>query len=119
MVVDDQADARIMVRAMLEQAGHEVLEAAHGFEALERVEREHPDVLVLDISLDDVEGMAVLRRIRAHGRLSRLPVIMLSAHSSPVTQEEARRLGCSAYLTKPVNAGDLVRAVDMLLSPPG
>lgn len=111
LVVDDEAGIRSLLRTALEGEGHEVLEASGGWEALELVEREPLDALVLDVSLGDIEGMAVLRRVRANPRVTDLPVIMLSGHTEKATVEEARALGSTVYLAKPFDPRQIVGAL--------
>ena len=110
LVVDDAAEIRLFVREVLEHAGHDVVEASDAKGALESVEREHPDAMLLDITLPDMEGLAVLRRVRA--RLSSLPIIMLSGHDTDPTKDEAFSAGCSAFVTKPVRGDDLLNTLN-------
>jgi CheY-like chemotaxis protein len=111
LIVDDEPGLRSLLRSLLEDGGHDVLEASGGWAALELLGREALDVLMLDITLGDIEGMAVLRRVRADPRLHDLPVIMLSGHSEKATVDEARALGASAYLTKPFDRDAVARAL--------
>jgi CheY-like chemotaxis protein len=115
MVVDDEPDIVLMVRLILEMEGYDVLEAGTGEDALEVLAREDPDVLLLDIRLPGLDGWGVLDRLKSSNRLERLPVIMVSAHSTPSTSARAMDEGCSGYLTKPFDSDQLVGMVSTVV----
>jgi len=85
LVVDDEPDVLMAMRIALETVGHEVLEAANGASALDRA-RENPDGILLDIRLPDIDGLEVLRMLKADDAVSSIPVVCISAHSSPATR---------------------------------
>ena len=111
MVVDDEPDIAFTIRLVLEMDGYAVLVARTGEEALEMLEREEPDVLLLDIRLPGIDGWEVLDRLRSSDRLHRLPVIMISAHAGPSAADVALAQGCSAYLPKPFEPDELLDKV--------
>jgi CheY-like chemotaxis protein len=115
LVVDDAEDMRLMMRTVLERAGHEVAEAAGGWSAIEALVEQKPDAIVLDITLGDIEGMAVLRRARAKPQCRNVPIIVVSGHTTKATMQEAEEAGASAYLTKPFSNEDLEQTVARLL----
>jgi CheY-like chemotaxis protein/HPt (histidine-containing phosphotransfer) domain-containing protein len=100
-VVEDNPDNRLLVRVILEPL-YEVSEYEDGPAALEGLEREKPDLLLLDISLPEMDGTEVLRRIRAIPQLHDLPVIALTAHAMSGEREKYLGLGFDDYLTKPI-----------------
>lgn len=100
LVVDDEPDILMAVRMTLSFGGHAVVEAATGGEALERA-KDHPDAVVLDLRLPDIDGLEVLRRLKEQPELRDIPVVILSAHSSPSTRDRAFELGCADYVNKP------------------
>lgn len=108
MVVDDEPDILLMVRLILELEGDDVVEATTGEDAVAVLESEDPEVLLLDIRLPGIDGWEVLSQLRQSGRLERMPVIMVSAHSTPSTSERAISEGCSGYLTKPFDSEELL-----------
>lgn len=112
LVVDDEADILLIVRAVLRAAGHDVLDADTGEEALELLDRIEPDVVLLDIRLPGIDGVEVLKRIRETARFDRIAVIMLSAHSSETIAEQCTDLGCQAFVRKPFNNRDLLTSID-------
>ena len=113
LVVDDLKEMRSLMCAILSDAGHEVLEAATGAEALAQMSRD-PDVVVLDVHLPDVNGFEVCRRIRSNKNTANVPVLHVSAmFASPDCQSP--RAGANANLAKPFDANDLVTLVARLL----
>jgi DNA-binding response OmpR family regulator len=116
LVVDDEPDILMTLRVVLQVAGHEVIEAEDGMTALERA-REHPDAMILDIRLPDIDGLEVLRRMSADDELNKIPVLCLSAHSSPRTKDEAISLGAREYMNKPFVAADLRAAIVRIAAP--
>ena len=115
LVVDDVADTRDLVSTILTMGGYDVVEAASGCEALQRVEDE-PDVVVLDVHLPDIDGFEVCRRIKSNPRSATTPVVQVSAIFSR-TDDRVRGLtgGADAYLTKPFEPDLLVATVNALM----
>ena len=103
LVADDHFDTRIVLRHYLEAMGHRVLEAANGAEALEVVRATRPDALVLDIQMPVLDGIQVMRILRADPDLARLPVLALSAHAMHDEVREIRAAGADHYLSKPAH----------------
>jgi two-component system phosphate regulon response regulator PhoB len=103
------------VRFHLERAGFRVSEAADGKQALAQVREAAPDVLLLDLTMPDVDGWKVLEAVRADGQLKTMRVALLTAQSDEMVEHRARRAGAHAYLVKPLDGADLTRAVQRLL----
>ena len=116
LVVEDEADILLGERIALEVAGYRVLTAASAEEALITLEREVPDLLVLDLRLPGMDGWGLLGRLKDMGLLPGLAVIVASADASIEGESQAKALGCRAYLTKPFSVEDLRRTVDVILS---
>lgn len=124
LIVDDQKDFRDAVRLFLERKGHEVLEAADGFEALEVCRGQHPAVVILDVFLPGKDGIEVLWQIRAEHCADK--VIMVSAgKGAPWSRsrvdrrhalEVAQDFGADVTLAKPVEPVQLLAAVESLLA---
>ncbi|MGH2727939.1 MAG: response regulator [Actinomycetota bacterium] len=116
LIVEDESDLRLMTRMILEsRPGFEVLEAENGAEALALLDRATIDLVLLDIRLPDMEGWDILERLTEQGRFPALPVVMVSAHSTPSTAERALREGVRAYVTKPFTSDELFDAIDRAL----
>ena len=103
LVVDDDELTRQLLRSLLEKdEGYRVLFAENGTEALKLAASTPPDVVLLDISLPEMDGMEVLGRIRATPELRGLPVIALTAHAMKGEQEKCVASGMNDYITKPI-----------------
>jgi DNA-binding NtrC family response regulator len=114
LVVDDEAGFRALLRDILEEAGHAVTEARDGAEALAFLERGAFDLVLTDRQMPKVDGLELVRRIRA--RRSPPPVVVLTAHGSIPEAVDAVRLGAADYITKPLpSPGALVDLVASLL----
>lgn len=111
LVVDDEPMARTLLRLMLVRAGFEVLEAADGQEALNKVKEQLPDIMILDVMMPGIDGFAVCEALRQEEATLELPVIMLSAKTDSVSVRRGLRAGATKYLTKPVSQEELTRNV--------
>jgi two-component system alkaline phosphatase synthesis response regulator PhoP len=111
LVIDDDPDVRTLCRLNLGWAGHEVLEAAGGEQALEMVASDAPDALVLDIMMPVVDGLDVLRRVRNDPATRELPVVVISARVGIEDQVRGLETGADAYVTKPFSPETLTTMV--------
>jgi PAS domain S-box-containing protein len=113
VVVDDHADARDLIKRVLEECGAEVLVAVSAAEALLLVERHKPDVLISDIGMPDVDGYELLRRVRTLGaaRGGRVPAVALTAFARSQDRTRALHAGYLAHLAKPVEPSELIATV--------
>lgn len=112
LVVDDDPDVRALVSTLLGRAGYLVFEAADGREALKALYGQRPDLIVLDVSMPDLDGWATLERIR---ELSDVPVVMLSARGEELEKVRALRSGADDYVTKPFGRQELLARVESVL----
>ena len=101
LLVDDQADLRMLLSLVLSDNGFDVVEAAGGREALEALGASLPDIVLLDVQMPVVDGWQTLAAIRADARTADLPVILCTVKSGPVDQVRALELGCDGFVTKP------------------
>lgn len=111
LVVDDHAKVLRFIEIDLKLRGFEVITTTSGLKALELVKSAKPNIMLLDIIMPEIDGMEVLRRLRA---FTQLPVIAFSA--SPETQQEALQLGANDFMTKPFRPDDMVKRIEALLS---
>lgn len=115
-VVEDNPDNRLLVQVILEPL-YQVTEYENGFTALEGLSKDKPDLVLLDVSLPEMDGTEVLKRIRADERLHNLPVIALTAHAMAGDREKFMAAGFDDYVTKPiVDEALLLDAIQKLLS---
>jgi CheY-like chemotaxis protein len=107
-VVEDNPDNRLLVQAILE-GEYEIREYEDGPTALAGLREEVPDLVLLDISLPGMDGVEVLRALRADAALGRLPVVALTAHAMAGDRERYLAMGFDAYLSKPILDDALLR----------
>jgi len=100
-VVDDNADNRLIIRTILEDQ-YEIQEFSSGLEAIEGFRTNRPDVVILDISLPEMDGTEILRRIREDEELHALPVVALTAHAMVGDREKYLAAGFNDYVAKPI-----------------
>lgn len=112
-MVDDEPDILLLHRLNLEAVGHQVLLAADGIRALERIDNEHPDVVVLDVMMPVLDGWGVLDSLRE--RATAPPVLVVSAKSSWDDIVRAVEGGAADYLAKPFQTEELIAAVARLV----
>lgn len=115
MVVEDDTDILTLTRYALERAGHEVIGASSAEEAVEELERRRPDMIFLDIRLPGMDGWQFLQHVRAEPETTEVPVVIMSAHTSPDTLTRARH-EASGHLVKPFRPAELVAWVDRALA---
>ena len=114
LVVEDFEDNRFMMRRLLEMSGYRVVEAVNGQQAVETARRERPDIILMDLSLPMLDGLAATRRIREQDGLSSVPIVAVSAHDSADFHAEALAAGCDEYVTKPIDFDQLVQLLNSL-----
>jgi CheY-like chemotaxis protein len=113
-VVEDNPDNRLLVRAILEDR-YELFEYESGKEALEKIPGDKPDLIFLDISLPEMDGPEVLKRLRAEHDLARIPVVALTAHAMVGDRERFMEAGFDDYIPKPIlDPGHLVAVIERL-----
>jgi CheY-like chemotaxis protein len=114
LVVEDFEDNRFMMRRLLEMSGYRVVEAVNGNQAVERAISERPDIILMDLSLPQLDGLAATRRIRAQDGMRKVPIVAVSAHDSADFHAEALAAGCNEYVTKPIDFDRLVELLGRL-----
>ncbi len=119
LVVEDDPDARRIARMWLEGAGCRVIEAANGRECVSLARDAHPDAILLDLILPDVDGWEAARSLRADERTSSIPILGLTGLQYPVLQRRAVEAGCDVVLTKPISPTRLIAEIESLSEPRG
>jgi CheY-like chemotaxis protein len=114
LVVDDNADTRVVVRWMLERWGYQVLEACDGREAFDAVVESRPDLVLMDLTMPVADGYDAIRAIRGREEFSRLPVIAVTAFDRAVSRDGAEAAGFDYYLSKPIDFKRLEVLVEKL-----
>lgn len=115
LLVEDTEDNRFMMRRLLEMAGYGVVEATNGEEAVRLAGSEQPDLILMDLSLPVIDGLAATRAIRKLDGFGRVPIVAVSAHDTSDFQADAIAAGCDSYITKPIDFSQLEVLIARLL----
>ena len=116
LLVEDYEDNRLMMKQLLEMSGYRVFEATNGEQAIKLARLEIPDLILMDLSLPQVDGLSATRQIRAVPYLREVPIVAVSAHDTADFHAEALASGCNEYVTKPIDFGQLEDVIRHLLS---
>jgi len=103
LYIEDSFENRVLVRRVLEAEGYQVLGAESGPEGIEIAVTRQPALILVDISLPEMDGYEVAARLRAMDELRRVPIIALTAHVMKGDREKALEAGCSGYIQKPID----------------
>jgi len=117
LLVEDSEDNRFMMKRLLEMSGYEVIEAVNGEQAVNSAQTMSPDLILMDLSLPRVDGLAATRRIRRLASLKDVPIVVVSAHDTADFHAEALASGCNEYVTKPIDFGQLELLLKRLVPP--
>ena len=115
LLVEDGDDTRYFMRLELESLGYRVIEAEDGYKAVDLALSEHPDIILMDLSLPVLDGWEATRRIKAAPETWHIPVIALTAHAMSGDRETALAAGCDDFDTKPINLPRLLDKIRALL----
>jgi two-component system cell cycle response regulator DivK len=115
LIVEDNEKNMKLVRDILQHRGHQTIEAVTGGDGVRLTRERHPDLVLMDIQLPDIDGIEALRRIRADASLDNVPVVAVSASVMPDEQQKIVRSGFDAFVTKPITLKPFVEAVDHFL----
>jgi CheY-like chemotaxis protein len=117
LYVEDNDDNVFVVKSRFTRLGHTVLVAVDGRQGLEMAVAERPDLILMDLSLPELDGWEATRRLKASPDTKGIPVIALSAHAMAGDREKALAAGCDDYDTKPVDFARLRAKIDTLVIP--
>jgi two-component system cell cycle response regulator DivK len=115
LLVEDTEDNRFMMRRLLEMDGYTVVEARNGQEAVTIAEAEQPQLILMDLSLPVIDGLAATRLLRKIPEFTETPIIAVSAHDTADFKGDALAAGCNSYITKPIDFGELEELIERLL----
>ena len=117
LLVEDNEDNLVVYRTILDHVGYNVLEARDGEEGVTRAREEHPDLILMDISIPKIDGWEATRRLKADQATRDIPIIALTAHALEEDRERAIAAGCDGYLAKPVEPRRVVEEVQRFVGP--
>lgn len=115
LVVDDEPDVLRMLQVVLQKRGHQVLTAPSGMEGLVRAQGEQPDLVLLDIMMEGMDGWEVLKLLKLEEATRNIPVVMVSARVEPRDKIRGLQEGAVDYVTKPFSVKDLLSTVEAVL----
>src|SRR5713226_8645290 len=115
LVVDDSEDMRVLLKRLLERAGYHVVLAEDGQTSLTQAKLHHPDLILMDLSLPDIDGWEAVGHLRKTSEFRTTPIIAVTAHVSPFEEERAMAAGCTAHIGKPFDSRALLQEVARLL----
>ena len=116
MVAEDFDDTRKMLRRMLENSGYQVVEATNGQEAVELVWEQCPDLILMDLNMPLLDGLAATEQIRQCKEVCKnVTILAITAHDTYGMKEAALEAGCDGYLTKPIDFDHLQKIIDRIL----
>ena len=103
LIVEDNVDNYELVRFLLERAGHDTRWARGGREAIQMSKQEKPDLIIMDLSLPEMDGWNATERIKTDAETNHIPIAALTAHTLPGDRKRALDAGCDSFLSKPIN----------------
>ncbi len=115
LVVDDDSLIRELLRALLGNHGHEVVEAFDGDSGIETSRLEKPDLIIIDMNMPGLTGWEMMPLLRSHPDTRGIPIVALTGDKTSDGQDEAHLAGCDRYVTKPIDSVRLFSALDELL----
>lgn len=118
LVVDDSPSQREYIKLLLADQGFVLLEAGNGREALQLVRRHHPDVILMDIEMPEMDGFEASSELRTSNLTAGIPIIMVSARSDEQNMENAFLGGCNDYISKPIHKMDMLNKIYSLTGRP-
>lgn len=115
LVVDDFEDTRLLLRTWLQQKGYRVVEAANGKQAVAETESHRPDLIIMDVEMPELNGLAATRKIRALASSEELPIVIVSAYAADEFRDEALAAGCNEFVSTPFEPDKLEQLIRSLI----
>ena len=116
LVVDDSPDVRLALATILEDAGHDVVEAEDGDQVFDLAVSESPNLVLLDVMMPNLDGIETCRRLKSNPETADIPVLMITSSDTPATVARAFEAGCDDFMTKPLNEKMLVAKINALVA---
>ncbi|MCX6907449.1 MAG: response regulator [Verrucomicrobia bacterium] len=115
LIVDDEAFILRVTELSLKKGGYQLIFGRNGVEAVQEAARELPDLIVMDVQMPEMDGLAALRHLKQNPATARIPVIMLTARGHVLTRQDAENSGAALFLTKPCSPTQLLSEVQRIL----
>ncbi|MGH9873390.1 MAG: response regulator [Pyrinomonadaceae bacterium] len=119
LVIEDYSDTRELLVTLLQKNGYRVIEAEDGVEGLLKAGWMYPDLIIMDLSLPEMDGVEAARRIHAQAKLSQIPIFVISAYLTDAVKADVRAVGCTEIFEKPFEAAKLLERVARTLASEG
>jgi two-component system cell cycle response regulator DivK len=116
LVIEDNPDNLELVRFLLEQAGFQVISAVDGLEGLEKARTQRPDLILLDMSLPELDGWHLAKQLKNAEETASIPIIALTAHTLPGDRRRALEAGCDGFISKPLNVARFASQIEEYLN---
>lgn len=116
LVIEDNEDNMVLITFILKHNGYGVLEAINGRQGIEIALRERPDFILLDIQLPDIDGLEVLRTLRASEINGRIPIIAVTSYAMVGDRERMLAAGCSGYIEKPIDPERIMAQIEQIIA---
>lgn len=116
LIADDRSEVVELVKVALEGENYQILSASDGREALEKIRKMRPDLILLDIIMPKMDGFEVLENLTNNSKTKDIPVIMLTAKGQKVDEQKGRRLGAQDYVVKPFSPSHLLNKIEEMLA---
>jgi len=110
-VIEDDPTHLKLAKLVLSAAGHNVSDAEAAKQALDMIKQEKPDVILLDLALPDIDGLTLVRKLKADPETRAIPVVAVTAYLDRFKEKDALAAGCEAYLVKPIDTRRLSRVI--------
>jgi len=115
LVVEDNDRNRRLLKILLQARGYVVVEASSGKEALEYLEAQKPDLILMDIQLPNMDGLTLTKQIKSDEKTKDIPIVAVTAYAMKGDKERILEAGCNAYLSKPINTQELPQLIADIL----
>jgi two-component system cell cycle response regulator DivK len=116
LYIEDNADNRLLVRRVLEAAGYQFIGAKDANHALEILQTQYPDLILMDINMPDIDGYTLTREIKAMPHLESVPVVAMTANALKGDRERSLEAGCDGYIQKPIDVDLLPKQMGRFLA---
>jgi len=117
LLIEDNVDNLDLVRFLLEDAAYSVAAATDGRTGLDMALQEQPSLILLDLSIPEIDGWNLAEMFKSNTQLSHIPVVALTAHALPGDRKKALDAGCDGYITKPLDIANFVQVVEEFMMP--
>ena len=117
LVVDDEPYMHALLQNHLQRAGFEMIKAGNGRDAIKLAASERPAAIIMDVMMEEMDGLVALKHLKAEPATQSIPVIMITANAHHITRDTAEASGAALFLTKPFSPTKLLLEIQRLISP--